>query len=241
MFHRAGDAVGLPVGAAVQAADRLEPGIQPDAEPGGKCRRPGFQAAKLFDASALKRFVKALTVAQARRDPEGGIDIAQHAAAVGGFAQDKFDKLAEKFDKVIAVGTKSDLYSHGNPTWITTPWNWPEHVEFFSGTLRECAFLVSKCKAFIGNDGGLSHVAAATGIKTFVLFGPSSDIKNKPYTKDTYVVAIDLPCRPCQFVAGPDGKQIFAHNKADCPNNMKCMKDMSVDYVYSKVKNVIGE
>ena len=149
---------------------------------------------------------------------------------------DKFDQLASNFDKVTVIGTELDIHSHGDPAWIKRSWVWPQNVEFFSGPLQKAAFLISKCKMFIGNDGGLSHVAAATGVPTFVLFGPSSDIKNKPYAKNAHTVAIDLPCRPCQFQKDLNGRQIFGDNKADCPLHMKCMREMSVDFVLDKIR-----
>ena len=144
---------------------------------------------------------------------------------------DKYDKLASQFSHVAVVGTPQDINSHGNPSWIKTPWNWPDNVEFFSGSLRQAAYFISKCKFFVGNDGGLAHVAAATGIPTFVIFGPSSFIKNRPFSKKTKVVGINIPCRPCQFKKGPDGKEIFGSNKASCPNNMRCMRDLTIEQV----------
>lgn len=152
----------------------------------------------------------------------------------------KYDELANHFEHVTLVGTKSDIYSLGSPTWIKKQWNWGKHVDVFMGSLKECAHYISKCKMFIGNDGGLSHVAAATGIKTFVLFGPSCDVKNKPFTKNTHVIAMDLPCRPCQFEKGPDGKTVFDGNKYDCHNKMKCMREMTVDYVLKEIRSLNG-
>jgi hypothetical protein len=150
---------------------------------------------------------------------------------------DKYDELASHFDNVVVVGTTNDIYSHGNPAWIKRKWNWPKNTEIFMGTLQEAAFLISKCKMFIGNDGGLAHVAAATGVPTHILFGPSSDVKNKPLAQNVKVIALDLPCRPCQFKADKTGKQIFRGDKADCPKNMKCMRDMSVAYVLKNIRN----
>jgi hypothetical protein len=150
----------------------------------------------------------------------------------------KYDELAKYFDNVVVVGSRSDIYSQGNPTWIKRKWRWPNNVEFFIGSLAGAAFLISKCKMFVGNDGGLSHCAAATGVPTFILFGPSSTVKNKPYAPNAHVIAIDLSCRPCQFQKGPDGKQIFNSGKASCPFNMKCMKDMSVQFVLNKIRQI---
>lgn len=179
--------------------------------------------------------------------PNSGYDPPKHSVAIYPGCKlnwamkrwNKYDELAKKFEHVVVVGTKDDVESHGNPAWITKKWNWPKNVEFYHGTLSEQAYTISKCDMFIGNDGGLSMVAAATGIPTFILFGPSSDIKNKPFNKNAHIIAIDLPCRPCQFQKDSNGKQIFNSNKADCPYNMKCMRDMTVDYVFNKIKEKI--
>lgn len=150
-----------------------------------------------------------------------------------------YDRLADLFSSVTVVGKKEDIESHGNPAWIKRPWKWGKHVKFLSCKLQEAAYYISKCKAFIGNDSGLSHISAATRIPTFVIFGPSSDIKNKPYANNAHVIALDIPCRPCQFKAGSDGKQIFADGKNDCPLHMKCMKELTVEQVYNKIKGII--
>jgi ADP-heptose:LPS heptosyltransferase len=148
---------------------------------------------------------------------------------------DKYDELAKHFENVLIVGTKEDIESHGNPAWIKRKWAWPKHVKFTTGKLQEIAFTISKCKMFIGNDGGLSHVAAATGVKTFVLFGPSSFVKNKPFSKNAHAIGIDIPCRPCQFKS-INGQQIFRSNESSCPFKMKCMSDMSVNFVLEEIK-----
>lgn len=153
---------------------------------------------------------------------------------------DKYDELSKNFDSVLIVGTKDDIESHGNPAWIKKKWNWPSHVKFLYGNLQEIACAISKCKMFVGNDGGLSHVAAATGVKTFVLFGPSSFVKNKPFSNNAHAIGIDISCRPCQFKS-IKGEQIFGADKCDCPFKMKCMKDMSVDFVMGEIKKWLRE
>lgn len=147
---------------------------------------------------------------------------------------DKYDQLAACFNDVIIVGTHKDVHEHGEPSWIHTKWCWPKNVKFFQGSLQQTAYLISKCKMFIGNDGGLAHVAAATGIPTYILFGPSCEIKNKPHSSNSHVIAIDLACRPCQFSVYK-GKQIFDGDIANCWNSMKCMRDMSAEYVLNKI------
>ena len=47
--------------------------------------------------------------------------------------------------------------------------------------LLDIGAFFSQCQLFIGNDSGLMHLAAATGIPTFGLFGPSLDQHYAPY------------------------------------------------------------
>ena len=47
----------------------------------------------------------------------------------------------------------------------------------FAGLIKvlEIYELLKLCKLFIGNDSGLTHLAAASNIKTLALFGPSKN------------------------------------------------------------------
>jgi heptosyltransferase III len=49
----------------------------------------------------------------------------------------------------------------------------PPGVELSGCTLVELATVLSACRAFIGNDSGVTHIAAAVGLPTIALFGPS--------------------------------------------------------------------
>ena len=149
---------------------------------------------------------------------------------------DKYDKLAEKFEHVVLVGKFEDINSHGNPTWIKKAWNWPKNTEVYFGSLVNTASVISKCKMFIGNDGGLAHIAAATGVPTFVIFGPSSVLKNKPYCDNAHAIYLGLECQPCQY---REGRKFLLPGKATCPLEMACMKDMDVKFVYNKIQEKI--
>jgi hypothetical protein len=81
-----------------------------------------------------------------------------------------------------------------------------------TGVSRQQVGLISKCIAFIGNDSGLPHIAAALGLPTVVVFGPTVKWKNLPPRN---AVASSLPanalaCQPCQYKRGvgilPGGK-----------------------------------
>jgi heptosyltransferase-3 len=43
----------------------------------------------------------------------------------------------------------------------------------FALPLRELADKLATCAAFIGHDSGISHIAAATGTRSILLFGPT--------------------------------------------------------------------
>ncbi|GAG95561.1 unnamed protein product, partial [marine sediment metagenome] len=79
-----------------------------------------------------------------------------------------YDELCKKFPHVMLFGTRDDMYpKHRN--WFKKAWMWPDNAEIFYGNLREVAYAISKCEFFIGNDGGVGHLAAATGIPTFII------------------------------------------------------------------------
>ncbi len=48
--------------------------------------------------------------------------------------------------------------------------------------------LLKSCKIFIGNDSGLTHLAAATNNKTLALFGPSKNERYKPWGKNSFFI-----------------------------------------------------
>ena len=92
--------------------------------------------------------------------------------------------------------------------------------------IRETASYIKRCDLFIGPDSGLMHLAGAVETKSLVIFGsipPSVRINRYP-THD-YIRLEKLECLECWY--------------KDCPFNIKCMKDLSVQKVFSKIKEMI--
>jgi heptosyltransferase-3 len=59
---------------------------------------------------------------------------------------------------------------------------YPDAINVFGEPdLLTVAAALKACAAFIGNDSGLSHLAAAMGLPTLALFGPSDPIRYAPY------------------------------------------------------------
>lgn len=59
--------------------------------------------------------------------------------------------------------------------------------------------LLRECDLFIGNDAGITHVAAAAGIPVIAVFGPTDWNKLHPWCEHHIVVKRDLWCMPCFY------------------------------------------
>jgi len=66
-------------------------------------------------------------------------------------------------------------------------------------TVRQAGGVIAGARCVIAIDCGLAHVAATLGVPTVVLFGATSEVKNRPLGPRVRVMALDLACRPCQM------------------------------------------
>ena len=48
--------------------------------------------------------------------------------------------------------------------------------------------LLSHATAFIGNDSGITHLAAGAGVRTIALFGPTNPVVYKPIGPDVRII-----------------------------------------------------
>ncbi len=81
---------------------------------------------------------------------------------------------------------------------------------------------ISCCDAFVTNDSGLMHVAAAVNTPLVALFGSTDHVATGPYSKRALVVRKSLPCSPCL--------------KTHCPEkHFACMENISAEEVFSSV------
>jgi len=64
-------------------------------------------------------------------------------------------------------------------------------------TLLQLASVMEGCWFFIGNDSGISHMAAALGLPTLVIFGPTDQRVWSPRGKKVFVVCRGVHCSPC--------------------------------------------
>ena len=64
-------------------------------------------------------------------------------------------------------------------------------------SLQRLAGILARCHAYVGNDSGVSHLAAAVGAPTVVVFGPTDAAVWAPRGPSVRVVQGPAPCAPC--------------------------------------------
>ena len=84
------------------------------------------------------------------------------------------------------------------------------------------------CRGYIGNDSGISHLAAAAGCPSIVLFGPSDPLVWKPYGAKVRA----LLARPCRAPCHPNH-----NNKTSCEGG--CMDRITVDEVFEAFERLV--
>ena len=91
--------------------------------------------------------------------------------------------------------------------------------------IRGAAGVIRRSELLVSLDNGLAHVGAAMDRPVIVLFGPTSEIKNRPVGKHVHVITADLDCRPCQMT--PRWK---------CCSDYRCMRQITVESVLAECK-----
>lgn len=99
----------------------------------------------------------------------------------------------------------------------------------------ELVAIFKTCQAFVGNDGGIMHLAAASGARGVCLFGPTSVEKNKPYNAAIKPLYTDMPCRPCQFGAAGIYSKKYMIN---CPYGVACMRRIETEQVLAALGKI---
>lgn len=76
--------------------------------------------------------------------------------------------------------------------------------------LRELIALVANARIFIGNDAGPTHLAAAAGTPSVVIFGSSNSVHWRPWHVEHRVVQNEFECNPCK------GDRCYAFDEPRC-------------------------
>jgi len=130
-----------------------------------------------------------------------------------------FERFLSVADQLRAKGRKI--------VWIAGPAEkglvFPETDYLFANQpLLALARLLCRCELFIGNDGGITHLAAALGCRTIALFGPSDPIVWAPRGNKVTIVYKNCPCSPCHL-----------DRSSSYTDDQSCLNDISVQHVLS--------
>jgi ADP-heptose:LPS heptosyltransferase len=82
--------------------------------------------------------------------------------------------------------------------------------------LEETITLIKNSDLFIGNDGGLFHVAETQGVPSIGIFGPTSSSKWGSLSPHSAIVETTLSCKPCIKTYMGEIPQKCKMGKAEC-------------------------
>ncbi len=102
-------------------------------------------------------------------------------------------------------------------------------------SLTNNAAVMQRCNLFITNDSSLMHIAAALKLNTVAIIGPTNKNYIYPWQTNYKIASLNLDCSPC-FNYSP---KPLTCSRGDL--KFKCIKDLSVDLVFEKAKEFLGE
>jgi ADP-heptose:LPS heptosyltransferase len=88
--------------------------------------------------------------------------------------------------------------------------------------LPDLAAVLTKCTAFLGNDSGITHLAARTGIPTVALFGPTDSAVWGPRGPGVRIMTAEKTCVPCS-----------SEERQACPRS--CLEEIEPEGVIKKM------
>jgi heptosyltransferase-2 len=91
--------------------------------------------------------------------------------------------------------------------------------------LRQLIGVLAHCAAFVSNDSGAMHLAAAVGIPVAAVFGPTDERATAPRGGRARVLTADAWCRPCLL--------------RECPLDHRCMTGIGAGDVVRAVEDMV--
>ncbi|WP_232370890.1 lipopolysaccharide heptosyltransferase II [Desulfogranum marinum] len=104
----------------------------------------------------------------------------------------------------------------------------PSKILDYTGktNLIEAMALIEQCNAFVTNDSGLMHVAAALKVPLAAIFGSTDHIATGPFSNNSVIIRKPLPCSPCK--------------QTHCPEkHLRCLREISPDEVLTAVTDLL--
>lgn len=103
----------------------------------------------------------------------------------------------------------------------------PEALADLTGRtdLKGLAGVLRCCRAFVTNDTGAMHVAAAVGTPLVAIFGPTDPTTTAPVGRQATLLRRPVFCSPCLL--------------RECPIDHRCMRGISVEEVHEAVRTLL--
>lgn len=132
-----------------------------------------------------------------------------------------FRDLAGQLADVAIAGTHDDVDTL----------EFPSHVRSFIDRLSitETGRMIASAGMVVANDSGLGHIAAASGVPTLMLFGPTSERVLGALSPNVVVLRAGLDCEPCWQSA----------RFAACAGAITCLRSISVDRVLCEIEKIL--
>jgi heptosyltransferase-2 len=92
-------------------------------------------------------------------------------------------------------------------------------------TLREFIDMTAACDFYLANDSGAMHIAAALGVPSVTVFGPTDETATGPSGSAARIVREQVECAPCKL--------------RECPIDHRCMTRVSTDRVVAEASGLI--
>jgi ADP-heptose:LPS heptosyltransferase len=95
--------------------------------------------------------------------------------------------------------------------------------------LAAVSALLSMSDLYIGNDSGISHLAASLGTRSMAFFGPTDPLLWKPLGENVRIVKSEVECAPC------------ADDKSRGCRERRCLASVSPDRLYREARRVLPD
>ena len=132
-----------------------------------------------------------------------------------------FAELAAHLPDLALAGTRDDI----------TGLEFPPHARNFIDrlSLAEAAAMMASAGLVVANDSGLAHLAAASGVPTLMLFGPTSEQVLGAFPPHVTVLRVGLSCEPCWNAA----------RLQHCCGMVTCLRSLTVDRVLDEIRRIL--
>lgn len=149
---------------------------------------------------------------------------------------EKFAELGNKLianhnAKILVFGGPEEKHLKDN---LLKKINSHSAIKVETNSLIHTAAVMKRCNIFITNDSSLMHIAAALSLNIVAIIGPTNKNYIHPWKTNYKIASLELECSPC-FYYSP--KPLTCH-RSDL--KFKCIKELSVDLVYNKVKEFLS-